>query len=384
MANKITANNLDIYEIARCLGHCTTDLGHLCTSPKINMWNKWRPLDSTQEDTPLTDTTRKAKGSSWGLTIPVFTSIASLLNYCQANLDPGECAWTAEVSAHKHRITDFVQWNGSALSTENGYEHWAEAPFRYEFRENGKVVYAKQKLHLYAGENPNNVVFSLSDFNDIQPDHDNFANMNIGLAIRRIEQGNSTPAKFVTLNTLNGPPYELAVSELLQGTNEVALFFTSRSASESTPASDDTSRYYLLPFPYFRFTFYSSPGIEITAENFDVNVGGDNLTFTLVITQLGEPQEITGIKIYYLSKSTYENVPSSSWNEGADLGVWNVGSERKALFKSRHTFSMDGSLYGSTYTLAYEFACNGHGYAGEIQVEQDGSSIPENTPPVTI
>ena len=107
---------INVYHIGRTIGHCTTDVGQLCTSKKINPVSKYKPF---RYDAPnfASDQAQIAAAvtAKYGLTGPVFTSKAALF----AGTPAGGAMNYNYVRPNVHfRERDFL-----------GYFHRAQIPF---------------------------------------------------------------------------------------------------------------------------------------------------------------------------------------------------------------------------------------------------------------
>lgn len=82
----LTDGQINIYRIARVLGHCSVDDGQLCDSIKVNPWSKWKPFRHTSPNF-VSDQAQMnaASGVQYGFTGPVFTSKAALFSGTPAN-----------------------------------------------------------------------------------------------------------------------------------------------------------------------------------------------------------------------------------------------------------------------------------------------------------
>jgi hypothetical protein len=72
----LTANDLNIYKIARTIGHATVDLGKLCTSIKVNPLSKYKPMYINKTGADVVDNDYSA--ARFGVFGPAFTSVNNL------------------------------------------------------------------------------------------------------------------------------------------------------------------------------------------------------------------------------------------------------------------------------------------------------------------
>lgn len=102
----LTANDLNIYKIARTIGHATVDLGKLCTSIKVNPLSKYKPMYINKTGADVVDNDYSA--ARFGVFGPAFTSVN--------NLKTESLDWTYERPAAPYfRIKDFLGYFHDAI-----------------------------------------------------------------------------------------------------------------------------------------------------------------------------------------------------------------------------------------------------------------------------
>lgn len=96
----LSTNDLNIYKIARTLGHATFDLGQLCLSVKNNPFSKYKPIGASVSE-QIPDSTYASE--HYGLVGKAFNNRDSLFN--------ADLSWTySRPSAPYLRIRDFYRY----------------------------------------------------------------------------------------------------------------------------------------------------------------------------------------------------------------------------------------------------------------------------------
>lgn len=112
-------NGISLYEVSKCLGAPSRDLGTLCTYPNIRMWSKHKPIRSSSI-VPLTDAQKRAL--NYGLKPPqsLINGTSNFRDLLDENLK-----WTYEKPRgvgngynEPYRLSDFV-----SMDVEEGYCH---------------------------------------------------------------------------------------------------------------------------------------------------------------------------------------------------------------------------------------------------------------------
>ena len=366
---------MDVYKIARYIGHATVDIGSLCASVKVNMWSKYRPI-AANTDEDLTDSVRK--NLNWGYVISEYTDIREMLTYARTNIGVGKPCWTStkpNAQSPHYRLHDFI-----------GYDHYAEAPFPWGFAGSGKTIYRGGKLSFYAGDAISGGL-SQSDF----PQQDSIYGCKIGVAVRKVE--NDTTTQPVVRCTFTGNTtdfgqdpdvYNILASRLVSsgdGMYEVCLFFS--TVDITLDGNLNAGKFYMLPYSYFTFTFNTATGIEITGDGVVRNYGGNNsFAFAFHLKQNGEVQTVSTIRVWCLDKSA-ENTDWSKDNSGAyiipgttggspaTVQCVNVGNVSAANYTQMIQFAIDGEDYPDDYIIVCEYAVGGQVYCVEGIVEDE-------------
>lgn len=98
------SSNIKISDVRNALGETTNSLKGLCQSNKINMWSKWKPI---QSDVPLTNAIIKNKNS--GLTIGNFNTFIECANAIKNQTALNIHTYVKPTS--KYRLGDFRNYN---------------------------------------------------------------------------------------------------------------------------------------------------------------------------------------------------------------------------------------------------------------------------------
>lgn len=121
-----------IYDVQRALGVGSSDEATLCTSPKVNLWARYRPIPCAQlannKQVPLTDAQRLSERYGIDPPIDMFTAddVQAYENYANALSSEGlyyikSRPWG---DTHWKRITDFVKVGNNRERVNNkGYDH---------------------------------------------------------------------------------------------------------------------------------------------------------------------------------------------------------------------------------------------------------------------
>ena len=124
MANSggyITKPVRQLADIKTVLGESVDGLGALCTSDKINMWAKWKPVRSSKK-TELSDSDRAAV--NYGFSWTRYATTTAFLNGV-ASLGQGVLAWTynkprGKSSSEYFRRLDFNKYQHNAVWPGSG------------------------------------------------------------------------------------------------------------------------------------------------------------------------------------------------------------------------------------------------------------------------
>lgn len=101
--------------VANTIGVGSNDVGTLCTSDKINKWSKWKPV---RYNTLTGITLAQLASTTWGLTIPSYTTLSSIITAINAGITWDYAKPQGDISLEYYRLGDF-----------RNYEHTATKPF---------------------------------------------------------------------------------------------------------------------------------------------------------------------------------------------------------------------------------------------------------------
>ncbi len=120
--NGVITSPVSVFDVRKVLGVASTDVGTLCTSKKINMWSRYKPV-RVPNKIELDRTTLWYKGtnSRCGLRIPQSTSRKDIVSYYNSNTSE----WTYEQPQggmlSPYRLGDFLKYYHSALPAIAGW-----------------------------------------------------------------------------------------------------------------------------------------------------------------------------------------------------------------------------------------------------------------------
>ena len=372
----LTLADMDIYKIARCIGHATVDLGALCASIKVNMWSKKRPI-AVNQDEDLTDTVRKA--ANWGYTITAYNSLANLMAAART-LGVGKPGWgnnKPSASCPKYRMHDFI-----------GYDHDAEPPFPWQCAAQGKTIYRSGKVRFYLGEEVEGAL-TQADF----PTANSIYGCKIGMAIRRTDETTvRARCTFDTLTAVDEGIYDiLATAFSVGGTGsyEAVLFFCTQSIE--LLGDEPAATFYLLPYPYFTFYYNNATGVMVWGDSIVRNYGGNRrFEFAFHLTQQGDLQTVSGIQVYCLAKSAQNtdwsvsngvyNIPGTTAPSGstpATVQKVTIGSVSVASYTTLVQFDIDGDDWPDDYHIVFEYSVGGQTYWVTDSLDDDDESPEE-------
>lgn len=369
---------MDVYRIARYIGHATVDIGSLCASVKVNIWSKKRPI-AANTDEDLTDLVRQSL--NWGYVITEYTDLRAMLTAARA-IGVGKPCWTStkpSAQSPHYRMHDFI-----------GYDHFAEAPFPWEFAGSGKTIYRGGKLRFYPGEEVEGAL-EQSDF----PQQDSIYGCKIGVVVRKVENDTTTQPVLRCTFTGNSTDfgndpsvYDILASRLVpsgNGTYEACLFFSTVDITLDGDLS--AGKFYMLPYSYFTFMFNTATGISIYGDGVVRNYGGNNsFSFAFHVQQNGEVQTVSTIRVWCLAKSAQ----NTDWSKGsngayiisgetapgpggtpATVQCVSVGNVSTANYTQMIQFAIDGDDYPSDYDIVCEYAVGGQVYWVEQFIDDD-------------
>lgn len=173
--------NCDIITIANVLGETNLNVVSLCTSSKINMWSKRKPVKHPSLDA-LTDSQIGGTSGDYGISYPSTRNLNTIKDY----YDGGNNGYS------------YDKPNGSAvapyrLSDFKGYKHDAYPPM------GGSLTVAKQVIH--TSNIQISVDFRLQDVDDLSiEDFQTFKNCYFGIALYK---GDSLLARQTVSTTLS-------------------------------------------------------------------------------------------------------------------------------------------------------------------------------------
>lgn len=101
-------SNITTTLVSNELGISTHDISKLCTSPNINMWSRWKPIQATTTSGITEDILTK---NNYGISYPIFVSTSSVQDY----FDGDQNQWTYSKPTDVYRIGDFRNYKHDAV-----------------------------------------------------------------------------------------------------------------------------------------------------------------------------------------------------------------------------------------------------------------------------
>lgn len=375
---RITANDLNIYNIARTIGHATVDLGRLCTSVKNNMWSKYRPVSFNKTEA-LTVNDRKAV--NWGYSMQSYslsnlgamlTSLRSVGSGkpCWSNLPPG----SGSGQYPYYRIRDF-----------EGYNHDANPPFQWFLRDRDRIIYASEDLHFYQGTDDSDAL-TKADFQET--DFGGIYGSKVGVAIRKLSSSGS-PLITCTFegNTTDFDPndsdYAIPTTRLITGQQdggtgsyEFAFFFS--PVDKTLDGSMSAGNCLPLPFAYYTFSFENSSGVLVEGDT--VVKTSSSFSFVLHMTQNGPVRPIYSVYVYCLKEYSAGGTGWSKQQDGSyiigsidDDNIFRntIGTITTKTYNNTITFAIDGTTWPQDYRIVLNYDLNNTLFWNDGFVEEE-------------
>ena len=114
----LTKADLNIYKIARTIGHATTDLGKLCTSVKVNRFSRYKPMYGNHDGRLTLTEMQNVNFGVYGKHYPSAQAMFSATDL--------SAVWDGPVAPY-YRIKDWAAEEGT--DQNYGYFHYAQNPF---------------------------------------------------------------------------------------------------------------------------------------------------------------------------------------------------------------------------------------------------------------
>lgn len=324
--------SVDIITIANVLGEANLNVVSLCTSSRINMWSKRKPVKHPSLDA-LTDLQISGSSGDYGISYPLTRDLNTIKDY----YDGGNNGYS------------YDRPNGSAvapyrLSDFKGYKHDANPPMA------GNLTVAKQIVN--TSDIQIAIDLQLQDIDDLSiEDFQTFAPCYFGVALYK---GDS----IVYRQTVSTPLSETAGSYTVTFTNSggqwplgtyYAVPFISTVAYTTSLADSSTAIYYPVPLvqPNYFDVISASSAIEVII--YAENVNNDKRTVKVTLTNTSTTV-YTNIVLYCLL-STRDKTSTSIQLQAGEKQT--TISRLDANATVTYTFTYTGTYDANTANWAY-------------------------------
>ena len=274
--------NCDIITIANVLGETNLNVVSLCTSSKINMWSKRKPVKHPSLDA-LTDSQIGGASGDYGISYPSTRNLNTIKNYYDGENNGYSYDKPNGSAVAPYRLSDF-----------KGYKHDANPPMF------GSLTVAKQVIH--TSNIQISVDFQLQDVDDLSiEDFQTFKNCYFGVALYK---GDSLLARQTVSTTLSETVGNYTVTFPIGGGHwplgtYYAVPFISSVAYTTSSADSADAIYYPVPLvqPNYFDVISASSAIAVTIEA--ETAQSDKRTITVTLTNTSSTV-YTNIVLYCL------------------------------------------------------------------------------------
>ena len=278
--------NISTTLVANTIGTGSNDVGTLCTSSKINMWSKKKPVILNQLFPDRSGNWWLGIGNDCGITATHVGTIAEVINAIDNNAIPMYYNKPTGGDSAPFRLADFA-----------GYDHIAQPPFlkpddRYYLKGGSNIKY----IQFYSNESPTSVPLKNLGFTGGNYSMAIFKNaVNGNIVYFTSDIVNSGVGGGVALESIT-----VDLSELPSGSHDV--YFCMSTLKKSDIGGSTLPLLYPLPNGKSAFNIINYPVDVIQDPYYSVYVSGSNCTvkpsFNL-INLLNEAITITDIIITY-------------------------------------------------------------------------------------